>query len=478
MVCAAIDKAEAELRWCWQALDLKETETPDETVGERLFAFQLRLFDTISTLEDLHHAITRDEKRLVQSKSGLNNEWFKRQMKLYKQYREALVNTTAIGRALGDYFAWIFYEDEHELLAEHRKLPAQRFLPTGVGRAGERTTLDKFQKFNGMLAICHGITTFLRIGDLSFVNVSERRVAALCEIKTERQGNELAISMSFVSDDKSAVPEPTIGNDALKIEMNPTPAMAAKLVRQRRAMGTSIRERQKQQSGVIISKEMDFHHALLQSLVESAHETFECNQAGSSLIIAAARIPGIAKLSAALMPTRRGPNLDRLLSGIEIHARTILDEASSHNCLVLGSIAGDEAGLRTLHDQMPLLSWPLTRQVKEDILFHKVMIVTIYNPAHLWAGLEARGFTLQWKENGRKLKSAVRNIDGRVMNFENIDFFHHLIWHALMSEEAVLNMIDLFIEQSLTVDGGSVGMKLHPRILSGPRRKSKPTHLQ
>lgn len=109
------------------------------------------LFDTISELEDLHHTIKRDEKRLVQSKSGLNDQWFKHQMKLYKQYREALVNTTAIVRVLGDYFAWIFYEDEHELLAEHRKLPAQRFLPTGVGRAGERTTLEKFQNLMGCL---------------------------------------------------------------------------------------------------------------------------------------------------------------------------------------------------------------------------------------------------------------------------------------------------------------------------------------
>lgn len=133
------------------------------------------------------------------------------------------------------------------------------------------------------------------------------------------------------------MPEPTIGNNALKIEMNPTPAMAAKLVRQRRAMGASFRERQKQQAGVIISKEMNFHHALLQSLVESAHKTFEFGQAGSSLIITAARILGIAKLSAALMPTRRGKNLDRLLSGIKIHARKILDEASDHNCLVLKS---------------------------------------------------------------------------------------------------------------------------------------------
>ena len=96
--------------------------------------------------------------------------------------------TIAIGRSLGDSFAWFFYHSERKHLEEHLKHERQLHMPPGIGGIGELEFLDKTRVIDNHLVIYHGTTTFLRIGDVSFLDMKTLRLTAIGELKTKEIG--------------------------------------------------------------------------------------------------------------------------------------------------------------------------------------------------------------------------------------------------------------------------------------------------
>jgi hypothetical protein len=115
-------------------------------------------------------------------------------------YTKAIEEALAIGRALGDGFAWLFYERDPDLIREHFKRQRQKLLPPGVGGMGESVALKKLQGLGGQLLIYHGTTTFLRMGDISFIDLKTMRVASVGEIKTRSLGgNKYEMNLRLVA---------------------------------------------------------------------------------------------------------------------------------------------------------------------------------------------------------------------------------------------------------------------------------------
>jgi hypothetical protein len=197
---AAIDVAEHEFRWCFEVVTALSKGAKSETIGRSILDFQPRLFDTIADLEKLYRAIKREEKRLIARKGLLNFAWFKRRMATLASYSKALRPVLVIGRAIGDGFAWLFYERDRELIAEHLKHQSQPLLPSDLGGLGERLTVEGVQGLGGYLLIYHGTTTFLRMGDISFIDPKSARVACVGELKTRRINNEqISVEMALVA---------------------------------------------------------------------------------------------------------------------------------------------------------------------------------------------------------------------------------------------------------------------------------------
>jgi hypothetical protein len=165
-VAATIKRAEAIFQSCF---DMLRPGTSPQTDGAGLLAAQKRLIDGQYILNNQYRALIREKKRLIQAKSKYNPSWFKHRMATLDMYVKTIVSTIGVGKAIADGYAWVFYQDDQSLLNKHLEYEQQTFLPPGVGGIGEIAFVDKLQGFNGHLVLYHGITSFLRMGDVSFL---------------------------------------------------------------------------------------------------------------------------------------------------------------------------------------------------------------------------------------------------------------------------------------------------------------------
>jgi hypothetical protein len=134
----AIDDAEPHYAWCWGVITLIKSGSVEPDGGEKIIRFQWRLLEGLRPVEAAYFAVKREEKRLVRNKARYNTGWFRRRMSKLSVYCKTLLDAIAIGRALGNGFAWLFYERDHALIRQHLREPRQPLLPTGVGGVGER----------------------------------------------------------------------------------------------------------------------------------------------------------------------------------------------------------------------------------------------------------------------------------------------------------------------------------------------------
>ena len=198
-VCSAIDKAAIDIDWCWNVLVGIRSNKGRNPISGEVINFQKKLIGSLWILDDVYREIHAERKRLIGVKSKFDPSWFKKRMATLANYQNAVRHTISIAKVMGDGFAWIFYWDETKLIDAHLKAPRQVHLPPKIGRIGERGFVEKFQVVEGKLVLYHGITTFLRMGDVSFYDFSERRITNIGELKTEHiKENEYRINLGFV----------------------------------------------------------------------------------------------------------------------------------------------------------------------------------------------------------------------------------------------------------------------------------------
>lgn len=132
----------------------------------------------------MYRTLHQEKLAAISKKDRLSSEWFRHRLKLISDYQEAIKTTISVGKCLGDSFAWTFYRNERQYLEEHYKHHKQLQSPPGTGGEGELGFLDAFGVVNGHIALYHGLTTFLRLGDFSFVDLKKRSLTAIAELKT------------------------------------------------------------------------------------------------------------------------------------------------------------------------------------------------------------------------------------------------------------------------------------------------------
>jgi len=454
LIIDELNIAEGEFRWCWDlvaaCLDLGLTQDD----GSKIRDFQLRLFDALARLEDIHHSLRAEEKRLIARKLSLSEAWFAARMKTLAKYREAVLHGVAIGRAIGDAFAWFFYQFDRELIEEHRAHQRQPFLPMGIGRAGERAVIKEMQGQNGRLLIHHGTTTFLRMGDISYIDLPRMRVASVGEVKARRHGDHLKVSVNLVSSREDMLPQ--IPEDAVIVDrLDMSRAVADKLARQSDLMAKAIENSQKTKARRLIEAEMRYHYSAVPELVAKSNcRQFEFVKLGAPAVLGSVKLP---RRSFGGRIFGDGTDMHRASESVPHWALQIMVDNCDYNALRICKIAGDPKGLEQHFEQPPFLHWPIDTRTKEAILFARVALVALYNPAHFWRALEERGFELSWRSDGRELLDAVRRDGDQAFHFQSADWFHHLMSHEMMDLELVLEMLDTFFEQA-----GELGSDVEP----------------
>lgn len=450
-VRVALDDAEQKLAWCTRVVGALSGHKSDQATGEEVVEFQQRLYRIVVDLEVLYRRIKREEKRLIGAKARYNLAWFAKRMAQLAAYSKKLRDGLMLARAVGDGFVWFFYERDPQLIEEHLKLQPQLLLPPDLGAAGERILLENLRSVDGKFMLYHGITSLLRIGDFSFVDLTTLRVACLAELKTSRiDPQRINLSLSVISGDKDQIPrfpmrEPSEPRDP------PPPlsaSMQARFERQQRLMQASIVAAKKVRDRLTVSSDLGFHYRELEDVVRRSHaRAFEYVKAGDGLIIGAWRVPGAVSYGAP-SPKRRIDRMHELASDMPAWATKILDAGVTWNSIAYGGLGGEDS-LKVRPTGLPFFAWPVDPQVLADIAFERVVVITLFNAGHLIKRLHAGGYHVELDEKGR-LKRATKQVDNKLIELVNYSYFMSLVPWALMTEDAVMSMIEKSIEATIS----------------------------
>lgn len=201
---SAVDVAEASYRECLTTLSsLKGEGSLDKNA---LLGFQPRLGQTLLELSNMYRALHQEKLMVVSKKNQLSPNWFKRRLRLINDYQEDLKSTISLGKCLGDSFAWAFYRNERQYLEKHYKNHMQVHSPPGVGGQGELAFISTVGVINHNIVLYHGLTTFLRLGDFSFIDLRSLKLTAVAELKTRpsSDGEELESLVSVIGPTKES----------------------------------------------------------------------------------------------------------------------------------------------------------------------------------------------------------------------------------------------------------------------------------
>lgn len=185
-ITKVLDEVEVELKRCWRTLAAMKDEPYDERYAYELIDFQSVLAPAIFRLNDSYVLLAQAKKLAVSRKRQVNAEWFRTRMRSIAKYQHAIKTVISIAKALGDSFAWIFYQRERELITRHLERERLDHTPPGIGGRGELEFIKQVKHIDGQLVLFHGITTFLRLGDISLIDLGTRTVTALGELKTKQ----------------------------------------------------------------------------------------------------------------------------------------------------------------------------------------------------------------------------------------------------------------------------------------------------
>lgn len=123
-----------------------------------------------------------------------------------------------------------------------------------------------------------------------------------------------------------------------------------------------------------------------------------------------------------------------------VQAQGIMKASRSDNAIVIGSLVYDRNGhMPHLPGMAHLFWWELPLEVVRAIVFHDVLVMTVFNPASLIDDLEHAGYTITGETPG-VLTVTKRNGD-RQIEVTGIDFYFRMIQQYLFSNSFILRML-------------------------------------
>jgi|KBSSwiStaDraftv2_1062776.scaffolds.fasta_scaffold278173_1 hypothetical protein len=445
-VAATIERAGRLFEVCWNVL---KPNKADERDGSRLIRVQKHIIDGQYILNQQYRSVAREKERLIAGKSTYNAAWFKRRMGQLDGYAKALVRAIGVGKALGDGYAWIFYQNQDDLIRKHLERQRQVFLPPGVGGIGEIAFVDKLQGLNRHFVLYHGITSFLRLGDVSFFSPETMTITSIGELKTSLISQDrYEIVLNCLYGDSFKIPE--IPSDGKQRRASKSPPMTQKmrdrLNRQMREISNAFRAAQTTPEHVVsvITPRPVYFDELDGTISESRNSGYSYRIAGKSHVIGTVRLEGATFADRMLGEdgTDINPRVDPILS----HASTLVDKSLSDNSAIISMIGYEPDGLPNVDTgTVPLFWWPLQKDNLYDLIFGNVISVSIYNPAHFWQLLRDNGFSVVTDSKGRFV-SASRRHQGRLVKLQNIDRFVRLSGRFLLSDDALIVTIEKSID--------------------------------
>lgn len=439
-VRACIDNAEQTFAQCWQTLVAIKSLKPD---GNQMFTFQPNLATALFNLDDIYRRLTEARKQLIRDKDSHPPAWFERRMRSSDKDLKGLRSAIDVGRSLGDAFAWLFYKQDQPLLEKHFKQPLNPHTPPGIGGRGELEFVRQARP-PGFFVLYHGITTFLRIGDVSFYDFKTRRISSIGELKSTPVGpGRLTVRVHLTGKIGDKIP---FVDPARKVEIKPkAPPPAGNQARFQERLNRQLKlAAQVARSGGASGKAnlLDAYHMKELGLfaTELSKSRIAYQQVGEGLLIAGAAAFRGSSLSGRIFSKASDKSVVKRMREITRHVAALADPTLPDN-----SIYFSEFDNCVRLGWPPLFWYPCEADFLEALYFQRLMLVTVYNPAHLFKRLRARGYqvTLEAAKPGAPptIKVTKKTSNG-VMQLEHFDFFLRLIQQRFMREERIVEMLE------------------------------------
>ena len=433
--------------------------------------FQVNLFDALATLEELYRSLKQEEKQRVARRMQVSPRWFIARMRKLKVYRQHVVDMIDIGRALGDAFAWWFYENDREKLAEHTRKQRQKLLPPGIGRAGERAVVENLRMFGEKMMLYHGITDCLRVGDFSLIDLRTRRCVGLVEAKTSPPADgRIGVSLNIVAEQPLELPE--AGPSSSANEERPTepaenaseqaidPLFMTRLLRQIEEMKVTLRDPQ-QADDIDLLKSVGLRAFNHFATIDQAMRAMTPGRAGLAStdeghLFAAVPMTGVHRFDPARSMSEG--TINRIFAGLADELMAVVLPDRTDNALHMYTLNDCVRGFGA--HRPPLQYWPLDTEHVRRIVLGEVMLVAAYNLAHFHRRLEAMGFALEL-DLEKRLTAARKLIADRELRLEAFSYFYSDLASGTLS---LANIQYMFEQMSETIDtrGGNQRVDIRP----------------
>jgi hypothetical protein len=442
-----IDHTEKTYAKCWKFLSEwkkgRWTFSADELLG-----FQPTLAEALFKLSETHNALSQERHSLISRKKLLSPMWFNQRMKRLSRYQGAITEAVNIGRILGDSFAWIFYRSERTHLRKHFAHQQIRHLPTGVGGRGELAFISKVRTWHGQFTIYHGITSFLRIGDVSFYDPHSKKITGIGELKTENDSGsavQLRLYLLWPSESKKIWRQ--LSKPVKATEMPLPTKRHRQLTKQLETMADSLTPSKIER--VITFRDKTHLNEFKQLAKRLDQRTVAVEQAGNGLLLGGFRSNREKSLFSRLLP-RATVKIDKRLDGIERHYLKIVDMSQvgtsyDANCTFIGSL-----DLGAYPGTTPMFWWPVPSEFVRKLAFHEVTVITVYNPAHLIRKLRLLGFDVRL--NGTQL-SLTKQVGKVQVEMGDMHHFLHYIQQHLVREDFIL---EIFRKLLRSIEAGKI----------------------
>jgi hypothetical protein len=439
-VRACVDEAEQTFLRCWQTLvamkDLVKLE------GNAILTFQPNLATALFKLDDAYRKLIQSRKALIQNKTSHSATWFVRRMRSLDKNLKGLRAAIDVGRSLGDAFAWAFYRQDQPLLEQHFKQPLNPHTPPGIGGRGELEFIRQARPA-GFFMLYHGITTFLRIGDVSFYDLEARRISSIGELKsTPIEPGHLTVRVHLVGQIGNKIP---FADSSRKIHINESPPAG-------RASNAAFEERLKKQlnraaevarsEGTIKKADlMDAYHMEQLSLFakQLSASGLAYQQLGKGLLLAGTAAYRGKSLSSRIFSNTSEKSVLKRMRRITEHVIGIADAGLPDNSIHLSELDN------CVRLGWPPLFWfPCDTPFLEALYFLCLVVSTVYNPAHLFKQLRELGYEVvaQQTKNGTPTFEVTKKGPQGVLKIEHFDFFLRLIQQRFMREERIVQMLE------------------------------------
>lgn len=313
-------------------------------------------------------------------------------------------------------------------------------MSAGVGGYGEYELARKLSSVDKHLVIHHSLTSFLRLGDLSLWSSHTQRVVGIGEVKSGPVvDGKVSIHVDYIfrADAKLTKdfwrPAKLSEDFAQKVEL---PARhESRRQRQLRDIKEVIgKVSAESRSAPGLSHEVDTHIAELGSAIE------ECSVDECRFISAG---PGLSLIICRPAPWQHGEFRlgDETERELPREAIKLLLPNSPWNSLTMGSVGYTKNGMPNhVLGMRPLLWDGLSERPLKDLVFDRIVAITLFNPAHLLEALQETGFEPELVAKPWNFK-LVRQAGKHTLTLFNLDYFFRLRTVGLYRHESVLELV-------------------------------------